>query len=39
MLIDRDDELRDGAEDLEEFGFGGFHIFLKQQKILFAMNF
>ena len=24
-LIDRDDELGDGAQDLEELGFGGFH--------------
>jgi hypothetical protein len=24
-LIDRDDELGDGAQDLEEFGFCGFH--------------
>ena len=24
-LIDRNDELGDGAQDLEEFGFSGFH--------------
>ncbi len=24
-LIDRDDELRDGSQDLEELGFVGFH--------------
>jgi hypothetical protein len=24
-LINRDDELEDGAQDLEEFGFCGFH--------------
>ena len=24
-LIDRDDELGDGAQDLKELGFGGFH--------------
>jgi len=24
-LIDRDEELGDGAQDLEEFGFSGFH--------------
>ena len=24
-LVDRDDELGDGAQDLEELGFGGFH--------------
>lgn len=24
-LVDREDELGDGAQDLEELGFGGFH--------------
>ena len=31
-LLDRDDELGDGAQDLEELGFCGFHTFLFSQK-------
>ena len=27
-LIDRDDELGDGAQDLEELGFCGFHVYV-----------
>ncbi len=37
-LIHRDDELGDGSQDLEEFGFCSFPAFSKQQKILIAMS-
>lgn len=32
-LIDRDDELGDSAQDLEELGFGGFHAVPIPEKI------
>jgi hypothetical protein len=38
-LIDRDDELRDISQNLEELGIGGFHAFSRQQKMLIAMSF
>jgi hypothetical protein len=37
-LVDRNDELGDSAQDLEDFGFSCFHVFSKQQKILIAMS-
>jgi len=37
-LVNRDDELGDGTQDLKEFGFCGFHVYLNFPERIYSEN-